>query len=60
MEKYKVAMSYILKVNNIELIYSDDKFEIKDNYDVLKNKVYNPVVIKQTTSVSKKELTLHE
>ena len=60
MEKYKVAMSYILKVNNSELIYSDDKFEIKDNYDVLKNKGYNPVVIKQTTSVSKKELTLHE
>ena len=53
-------MRYILKVNNSEWIYSDDKFEIKDNYDVLKNKGYNPVVIKQTTSVSKKELTLHE
>ena len=53
-------MRYILKVNNSELIYSDDKFEIKDNYDVLKDKGYNPVVIKQTTSVSKKELTLHE
>ena len=60
MEKYKVAMRYILKVNISELIYSDDKFEIKDNYDVLKDKGYNPVVIKQTTSVSKKELTLHE
>ena len=60
MERWKVTMRYILKVNNSELIYSDDKFEIKDNYDVLKDKGYNPVVIKQTTSVSKKELTLHE
>jgi len=53
-------MRYILKVNNSELIYSDDKFEIEDNYDVLKDKGYNPVVIQQTTTVSKKELTLNE
>tara|TARA_Y100001938_G_scaffold150485_1_gene241623 strand:- start:1962 stop:2123 length:162 start_codon:yes stop_codon:yes gene_type:complete len=53
-------MKYILKVNNNELIYSDDEFEIKDNYNILKDKGYNPVVIHQTTTVSKKELTLNE
>jgi|TARA_R100001594_G_scaffold1406_8_gene6142 hypothetical protein len=53
-------MRYILKVGDKQLIRSDDKYEIKKYYDLLKSKNFKPTIVERNILINEKEMDINE